>query len=226
MFVLQVMNWLHSHKQPVYDDLTRQYQVTAQTTYQKILRDFFDDKRSTVTRKSAEKLFSKFGSKKSELALSQKMASSSNIASRHSLASRSRASLASRESLDSIQSEPDFAIGTQGNQFESSVRDALDFVEITMSKEETFINTFFGETRGAAARSAMIEEVLSRFSAELESFINTSCKFDPYYALPIYLSLGDRMEDVSGESFVFSSLQQCLGTATAYFDKLQLVSSI
>ena len=62
-----------------------------------------------------------------------------------------------------------------------------------------------------------------RFTAELESFLNTSCKFDPYYALPIYLSILDRLDDTQQESFLFKVLRQCLDTANIYFNKMHKV---
>ena len=158
--IVQVVNWLASYNKPKYEDLAAQYQVTAQTAYQKVLREFFEDKRSTVTRKSTEKLLSKFGSRKSELALSQKMlGSTSQLHSQTSLASGH--STTSLDSLQSSKSETEFTI-THGSVFETSIRDSLDFVEITMSKEESFIGSFFKQTRSRKERADMGEVVLCR----------------------------------------------------------------
>ena len=160
LHILQVVNWLASYNKPKYEDLAAQYQVTAQTAYQKVLREFFEDKRSTVTRKSTEKLLSKFGSRKSELALSQKMlGSTSQLHSQTSLASGH--STTSLDSLQSSKSETDFTI-SHGSVFEASIRDSLDFVEITMSKEESFIGSFFKQTRSRKERADMGEVVLCR----------------------------------------------------------------
>lgn len=210
------MNWLHSYNQPKFDRLAELYEQTAQTTYQKLLREYFDEKRSTVSRKSSEKMLSKLGgggTKKSELALSGKIKPSS---------SKSKTSLASTTSLESInsaKSESEFPLAP-GNHFEVSVREALDFIEITMSKEENFIGTFFKETRNERERGEMAEVVLSTFDAELDSFINVSCKYDVYYALPIYLSLLDRIDDALEGSFLSKVLQKCLDTAAGYFEKM------
>ena len=215
------MNWLNTYNKSKYDELADQYEATAQSTYQKILREYFDDKRSTVSRKSSEKLLSKLGgggTKKSEQALSGKVKSTSSH-SRISLVSKSNTSL---DSLQSAQSESEFPL-TPGNHFEISVRDALDFIEITMSKEEGFINSFFKETRSEQERGAMAEVVLSTFDAELDSFINVSCKYDVYYALPMYLSLQDRIDDSHEDSFLCRVLQKCLETASSYFSKLHQV---
>lgn len=157
----QVMNWLSTYNTPKYDDLVAQYQVTAQTAYQKVLREFFDDKRCTVTRKSTEKILTKFGTRKSELALSQKMMNSSTqLHSQTSLTSGH--STASLDSQLSSRSESDFSI-SHGGQFETSVRDTLDFVELAVSKEEEFIHNFFQETRSGQDRADMVEVVLCRF---------------------------------------------------------------
>ncbi|XP_063688446.1 exocyst complex component 1-like isoform X1 [Bolinopsis microptera] len=154
--LLPVVNWLSTFAKPKYDDLVAQYQVTAQTAYQKVLREFFEDKRSTVTRKSTEKILSKFGSRKSELALSQKLMGSNNrLQSQSSLHSGN--STTSLDSIASCRSESDFTV-THGSQFEASFRDSLDFIEITMSKEEGFINNFF--KRPGAGKIELIWERL------------------------------------------------------------------
>ena len=241
-----------------------------------------------MTRKSTEKILSKFGSRKSELALSQKLMGSNNrLQSQSSLHSGN--STTSLDSIASCRSESDFTV-THGSQFEASFRDSLDFIEITMSKEEGFINSFFKDTRSRKDRADMGEVVLCRyvpskaqmivlsqffilinsrinhttavstvalpletddvfgfsnfqhinisrsfsqpkiqtiprFVAELESFINTSCKFDPYYALPIYLSILDRLDDTQQESFLFNVLRHCLDTSNLYFNEMHKVKT-
>ena len=95
------------------------------------------------------------------------MGSTSQIQSQTSL--HSGHSTTSLDSIQSSKSESDFTI-SHGGQFEASVRDSLDFMEITMSKEEGFIRNFFKETRSGKERSDMGEVVLCRYVRENEKY--------------------------------------------------------
>ena len=199
--------------------------MTAQTTYQTVLQEYFNDKTSAVTKKSADKLLSKFSSnpKKSDLAISQKMMTSNN------LMLTSQVSMASNTSLDSITSgrsdqEVLLAVGQGGNQFEVLVREALEFTEMSMEKEEQFVENFFRETKTPRERRDLVEMVLCRFGSQWDDFVHTSCKFDIYYSLPIFLSLLDKLDNLSRESFAFAVIRKNLDVANDYFNKMYKVN--
>eukprot|EP00116_Pleurobrachia_bachei_P007851 sb/3468113/ len=136
----------------------------------------------------------------------------------------SQVSMASNTSLDSITSgrsdQEVLAVGQGGNQFEVLVREALDFTEMSMEKEEQFVENFFRETKSPRERRDLVEMILCRFGSQWDDFVHTSCKFDIYYSLPIFLSLLDKLDNLSRESFAFAVFRKNLNVANEYFNKM------